>query len=437
MVAATPASRDRHADLVRLFAISAVVLGHWLAVVIVLRDGRLVGQNALALLPWAHWATWVFQVMPLFFLVGGYANAASWRSRRERGWNGAFWVRSRALRLLRPTTLFVAVVTVGAFVARVLGVDPRLVDAAAWAAGIALWFLVVYLCVVALTPVTHAAHERWGPAVPAALVTGIALVDLAHLGLGLPVVGSVNFALVWLCLHQLGFAWRDGTLTRSPVTPWALALGGLAALVLLAVPGPYPVSMVGVPGAEVNNTSPPTLALLSLGVCQIGVALLLRGPATRWLRRPRVWTVVVAGNSVIMTLYLWHMLPVLVGAVLLYATGLFPQPPVGSPLWWVLRLLWVLVLAVVMVPLVAVLGRVERSPRRPVPPGVPPRAGAWPVAVGVAAAAGGVFLLGLKSFHGVGPGGLPVAGLAPYAAGLLLLLVAPWAGRPRSRCSTG
>lgn len=140
LVAATPASRDRHADLVRLFAISAVVLGHWLAVVIVLRDGRLVGQNALALLPWAHWATWVFQVMPLFFLVGGYANAASWRSRRERGWNGAFWVRSRALRLLRPTTLFVAVVTVGAFVARVLGVDPRLVDAAAWAAGIALWF---------------------------------------------------------------------------------------------------------------------------------------------------------------------------------------------------------------------------------------------------------------------------------------------------------
>ncbi|MCX9190439.1 hypothetical protein C3Y87_03200 [Carbonactinospora thermoautotrophica] len=82
---------------------------------------------------------------------------------------------------------------------------------------------------------------------PAALVTGIALVDLAHLGLGLPVVGSVNFALVWLCLHQLGFAWRDGTLTRSPVTPGALALGGLAALVLLAVPGPYPVSMVGVP----------------------------------------------------------------------------------------------------------------------------------------------------------------------------------------------
>ena len=40
----------------------------------------------------------------------------------------------------------------------------------------------------------------------------------------------------------------------------------------------YPVSMVTVPGQEVSNTRPPTVALLLLGVLQVGLVRLLEPP---------------------------------------------------------------------------------------------------------------------------------------------------------------
>ena len=46
-----------------------VVVGHWLVTTIVLVDGRLVGQSALAVVGYARWLTLLLQVMPMFFLA--------------------------------------------------------------------------------------------------------------------------------------------------------------------------------------------------------------------------------------------------------------------------------------------------------------------------------------------------------------------------------
>ncbi|PZM89483.1 MAG: acyltransferase, partial [Actinobacteria bacterium] len=74
----TPPERERVVDFLRALAIVAVVLGHWLVSVVEYdSDGRLTGRSALPDLPWAYPLTWLVQVLPLFFLVGGYANAAS------------------------------------------------------------------------------------------------------------------------------------------------------------------------------------------------------------------------------------------------------------------------------------------------------------------------------------------------------------------------
>lgn len=106
---------------------------------------------------------------------------------------------------------------------------------------------------------------------PAVLAGAVGVLDAARIGLGVPYVGEVNYLLGWVAVHQLGFAWRDGTLTGTPRRAWALALGGMAALVVLTGPGPYPVSMVGVPGAELQNTDPPSLALLALAAWHAGL----------------------------------------------------------------------------------------------------------------------------------------------------------------------
>jgi hypothetical protein len=249
----------------------------------------------------------------------------------------------------------------------------------------------------------------------------VGLGDAARLGLRIPYVGEANYLLAWLAVHQLGFAWRDGRLPERRGVALPVTAAGLAALVLLTVVGPYPVSMVGMTGQEIENTSPPTVALLALAATQTGLALLLHAPARRWLRRIAPWTTVVTVNSVIMTLFLWHLTAAELGVSALYSTGLLPQPPPGSPAWLALRIPWLIVLALILTMLVAVFGGIER--RRGPRPEPGDATGVLPALLTLAGVAGVLAgLLGISlAERGQEPVGLPTPALAAYFAGAAVL----------------
>jgi fucose 4-O-acetylase-like acetyltransferase len=423
LVAATPEQRNRAVDLLRAVAIVLVVVGHWLAVVITAQGDQVRGSSALALLAWTHPLSWLFQVMPVFFLVGGYANAASLTAHQRRGGDTGGWLFGRAVRLLRPTAVLLAVLVAVAVLARHLGADPRIVASAVWLALLPAWFLVVYLAVVLLAPVTVRAQRRGGPVALVALVLAVVAVDALRFGAGLPLVGEANYLLAWLAAHQAGVAWRDGVLPQGRSVPGvALLLGGAAAVVLLTVPGPYPVSMVAVPGEPVSNTGPPTAALLALAAAQTGAVLLAAPALDRWLRRSSAWPPVVALNARVMTVYLWHMAAVVPAAGLLLVTGLLPGPPAGSAAWFALRVPWLLVLALLLAVPVLVVGRYER------PGGVPVRLGRGR---GVAVVAGmllcclGLLASALNGADPAAPLGTSTVGLLAVAVGLLAI----WSSR--------
>lgn len=451
---ATPPGRARHVDMLRAFALVMVVLGHWLAVAVRADGDAVEGRSALEVVPWARPLTWLFQVMPLFFLVGGYANAASLAAHRARGGDALGWVLVRAERLSRPTTALLVVLALAALVAgsplaspagRPIA-DPALVGTAVWFAVIPLWFLAVYFAVVLLTPAMYGLHRRAGLAVPVALAAAVLAGDVARLALDLPWAGAGNVLFAWLAVHQAGFCWRDGRLPARPAFGWLMAASGLVALVLLTGPGPYPVSMVAVPGEAVQNTSPPTFALLALAGTQTGIALATRDRADRWLRRRGPWTAVVAVNSVILTVFLWHMSAVVVAALALYPTGVMPQPPVGSAAWFALRVPWLAVLTTALAALVAAFAPIEIRGRMAGRLAVGPAGRTGAAAAGartgprgprgrivsVGALAGtlavlagltGIVLAG-RGYHG--PTGLPPGALVAYLCGVVVLRVA-WA----------
>ena len=412
--AATPATRERYVDFLRVASLAVVMLGHWLMAAVQWRDGRLGGDNVLEAVPEAQWLTWVFQVMPVFFVVGGFSNTASWTAAVRDGRGYGAWLGGRLTRLVHPVLAFALVWTGVAACLRLLGLDPAAVRAGSIAQP--LWFLAVYVVVVAGAPAMVAAHRRWGWAVPMALAAGVAAVDVARWGLAVPLVGWANLALVWLFAHQLGVAWRAGAV--GGWSRWrlvALAGGGLAGVVLLTRWAGYPHSMVGV-GEARSNTFPPSLALLSLATWQFGAVLALRPPVDRWLARPGAWSAVVAANGMAMTVYLWHLTAMVLVAVVALPTGLFPQPPAGSAAWWAWRPAWVAVLAVALVPLVSTFVRLELS-RVPVRPHSGPRTAAASLAV-----AAGMSVLARRGFVAPGmPGGLPLAGLALLGSGWWLL----------------
>ncbi len=93
----------------------------------------------------------------------------------------------------------------------------------------------------------------------------------------------------------------------------------------------------------------------------IGVALILRDRLTRWLQRARAWKATIFVNSVIMTLFLWHMTAFLLAILVLWPIG-FGQQGAPTAGWWLERPLWVGVSAVFLAGLVMLFGRFERSP---------------------------------------------------------------------------
>ena len=98
----TPETRNRYVDFLRAVAIMAVVMGHWLIAAASVEGGKLELDHMLNLAPWTHWLTWVFQVMPVFFIVGGYSNGASWEAARRSGQTFDLWVTIRLRRLVGP-----------------------------------------------------------------------------------------------------------------------------------------------------------------------------------------------------------------------------------------------------------------------------------------------------------------------------------------------
>jgi hypothetical protein len=124
--------------------------------------------------------------------------------------------------------------------------------------------------------------------------------------------------------------------------------------------------MVGVNGARISNLNPPTLAVVTFGIAQAGLALLLREPLARLMRRPLAWAAVAFANLSAMTLFLWHQtafLAVTMGALVIgRLPGLHTAPSSG---WWVAeRLAWLPAFAAALGLAWLVFHRAESGPRR-------------------------------------------------------------------------
>lgn len=357
-------------DLVRVLSILVVVAGHWLMAAITFEDGDIVPGHLLELADWTHPLTWLFQVMPLFFFVGGYSNALSWRSAKKRGEPYGSWLRARLRRLALPVVPLLVVWSLGGWIGLRAGLDWEILQLASRVALVPTWFLAAYVVIVTLAPPALGIWERLGWWSIVIGTTLAAIADWLTIGGDVVWVGFLNYVLVWGTVHQLGYAWVDGRFAGRRVR-YALSIVGLAATFALVWLGPYPVAMVGLDTAQITNSYPPRVTLTFLGMFQAGLILVLEPALERWMSRLRWWAGVVVISSRIMTLYLWHLtaMVIIVGlALVVDGWGLGTEPL--TPGWWLVRPVWFAVLLIPTLALIAIFGRYERPKRddRPAPP---------------------------------------------------------------------
>jgi hypothetical protein len=307
---------------------------------------------------WA--ATWVLQVMPVFFFVGGYANLAGWQAVTRDGGGAGRFLRGRLRRLAAPLVPWLGTWVVVDLAWQAAG--GRSVLAWGTVVFVPLWFLGVYAGVVLAVPVTARLHSAWRWRVLAGLAAGIVAADVLRLGaeFGGPVPGLVGSALVWLFCHQLGYFWRDGTLVAGGRRRAdAVTVAGLSALVALTTVGPYSHSMVAVRGEAVGNMFPTTACIAALATFQLGLVLRFRPRLAAWLEGRRPWRAVVAANGVAMPVFCWHMTALVVFLGLYERAGLtLADEPTAA--WWLTRPLWLLGPGLVLAGVIALLARTAR-----------------------------------------------------------------------------
>jgi len=413
MAAKTPPERNRYVDLLRAVSILIVVIGHWLIRTAWYVDDELIPGSILESHPQMQWLTWLFQVMPIFFIVGGYSNAVSLESAKRKGIGYAGWLAARLHRLVSPLLLLLVLWAVVVLIMNMTGTRPVVVQFTTQAAFIPTWFLAIYTMLVLLAPAVYKFWRRFGFASFFVFAALAAITDTAFFAADMKWAGWTNYFWVWLAVHQLGFAWRDGRLGGVWVR-LAISAFGFAVLYALISLGPYPLAMVGSPDPALSNTLPPKITLLALGLFQFGLLLAFESPMRRALENLRLWTATVLINSMIMTLYLWHITAmIMVGSVMYVSEGFGFGIEPGTTEWWATRPIWVGVLLVCLVPVALLLSPLERRSRpadAPIPASASQIIGAAMICVGIALLAMWGFGGGPRPWLDVGAFGLVIAG---------------------------
>ena len=404
--------RDSAVDLVKAFCLLVVVGLHTMMAGVTVGVDGLHVTNALAGHYIFAWASWGVQVMPLFFLLGGFASITHWRRMRDNGAVPADYIRTRVNRLARPALLPIALVGATLATLALTGVSGETLQQVGFKIGQPLWFLAVYLGCSAFVPLLTRLHEAAPRLTLFGLLAVAITVDTVSITFHLPLISAFNFLFVWLFIQQLGFWYADGAFSRLP--RWAtLAAGGAAygTLVFLTL-------VVGYSRDMYENLNPPTTCILVLGIGQIFLVAFFHPQLARIAALAPVRRATSAVNRNSMTIYLWHV-PVVVIIALTMMSVAMPLPEPLSRTWWETRPLFLLLVAVALIPVVLIIARLEARKLALIPTPMPVPLAALKVILSVA-----------------GVATILIVGFTPvwsWAIGLALLGIAVWIGPPRVR----
>ncbi|WP_174705957.1 acyltransferase family protein [Brachybacterium ginsengisoli] len=377
---AASGARDAGIDLARALCVIAVLLIHGLQVGVTVDGGQGVLEYATRGAAWYAPLTWVLQVLPLFFMIAGFAGVLAHRRSRAAGRTAAEFVAGRVHRLLVPALATIGAVGVGFLALMAAGVPGELMAEISLRYGQPLWFLGVFLAVQAMLPTMAGLHERAPLRSFAGLAAGAVAVDLLRLVTGVDAIGYANLAFVWLALQQLGFLLADGHLDRLSAR-WRIGIGaGAAGLLALGM-------LLGICSPDlIAHLNPPTTALLLVGVAQTMLLTLVRTRLRALAERPRIAALTGFVTARTMTIYLWNLpvLLVMAGAsAQLALLGPIPLPEPSSILWWLSRPSWLALSLLLTLGVATVLGGIEA--RRPPALTTRPREARLGVVLGVAA----------------------------------------------------
>jgi hypothetical protein len=379
--------RDSAVDLVKAACLIVVVGLHAMMAGITVGEDGLAITNALEGHPIFAWATWAVQVMPLFFLLGGFSSMTQWRRMKARGASPGEYIRQRVHRLAHPALLPLALIIGSLAAVAIAGLPNEVVSQVGFRIGQPLWFLAVYLGCAGFIPLMATLHDRAPKRTLFGLLAAAIAIDALVAVVQMPALGAFNFLFVWLFVQQLGFWYADGWfLRRNGVLLFCMFLASFGFLVFLTLVVGYSTDMY-------VNLNPPTICILVLGVGQISLFSWAHPYLHKLSKAPALASAAGGVNTNSMTIYLWHV-PVVVIVALTMLNANFPLPEPLSELWWQTRPLFFAAISVGLIPVVLLVALYDRTRKKMNADATPP----WLAAIKVFLAVAGVGVILVVGF---------------------------------------
>ena len=367
--------RNPYADFLRAFSLLVVILWHWCFTILVWGDQGPYATSPLGFTSGLWIATWLLQVLPLFFYIGAYVHLKSWErasARGERLWH--FALRQAKSLAIPSGALLVTWVVLGIIVGIVF--DLNWMGQAVLMVLSPLWFVFAYLFFVCMMPITVWLHRRYDALVLVFLGGLAVIIDILRFRYEVPGAEWLNMVFVWGFAFQLGYfhgrisgvdsasRYSDGRIDWAYQSPRVrqqariMTFAGLFGLIGLVFSGLYPGSMVGVPGED-SNMAPPTLCIIALTIFQVGVAELIRPSVLRALGRGGAFARATGVfTRFALPLFLFHTTGMALSRGVewsIFGTQVEATEP--TVMWWVLRPVAIIGPLLATLPVIYLFGR--------------------------------------------------------------------------------
>ena len=316
----TSISRERFIDFLKTFGLLLLVINSFSFLDINYSGGEYLIINNSYISSNITIITWFTVGLPIFIFSMGFTNLIAWYSNVGRDGSQWNYLVDRINSLLGPVLVLIFSVSIVLNVLLRTNLIPNyltttedgvisLVEFTLWP----LWLVSIYMVMVMFAPLTIYLHKKY-PYLTL-LVFGLAtfFIDIIEVPINYSYIQVFNYLFFWLTIHQLGYFYADGKIQiLNKRIYFMLALLSYGFLYYQVIFNNILLNFANYRLNSIGNEDPPSAYYLVVSLAFIFFLISLQTYIDKLLNNRKVWLIFSHVHSNIYTIYLWHLISLIV-----------------------------------------------------------------------------------------------------------------------------
>ncbi|MBK64159.1 MAG: hypothetical protein CMB47_01370 [Euryarchaeota archaeon] len=316
----TSISRERFIDFLKTFGLMLLVINSFSFLDINYSGGEYLIINNSYISSNITIITWFTVGLPIFIFSMGFTNLIAWYSNVGRDGSQWNYLVDRINSLLGPVLVLIFSVSIVLNVLLRTNLIPNyltttedgvisLVEFTLWP----LWLVSIYMVMVMFAPLTIYLHKKY-PYLTL-LVFGLAtfFIDIIEVPINYSYIQVFNYLFFWLTIHQLGYFYADGKIQiLNKRIYFMLALLSYGFLYYQVIFNNILLNFANYRLNSIGNEDPPSAYYLVVSLAFIFFLISLQTYIDKLLNYRKVWLIFSHVHSNIYTIYLWHLISLIV-----------------------------------------------------------------------------------------------------------------------------